>query len=336
MDVKTLKEKAVAEISSIKSVEDLKRVGTTLLGRKGLFSEYLQELKTVGQEQRKSLGQAINELKSWTEARLRELEELYKKEEQEQRERESRVDITMPGNKPLLGKAHPITLTFREMERIFSSLGFEVAEGPNVELDYYNFEALNLPKDHPARDMQDTFYVAPGVVLRTHTSPVQIRVMERQLPPIRIIAPGAVYRHDQDISHTPMFHQVEGLMVDRNVRFSDLKGILTIFLHEMFGEDVPLRFRPSYFPFTEPSAEVDIGCVICGGKGCRVCKETGWLEILGSGMVHPEVFRIVGYDPEEVSGFAFGMGVERIAMIKYGIDDIKQFYYNDVRFLTQF
>ena len=336
MDVKTLKEKAVAEISSIKSVEDLKRAGTVLLGRKGLFSEYLQELKTVGQEQRKSLGQAINELKSWTETRLRELEELYKKEEQEQRERESRVDITMPGNKPLLGKAHPITLTFKEMERIFSSLGFEVAEGPNVELDYYNFEALNLPKDHPARDMQDTFYVAPGVVLRTHTSPVQIRVMERQLPPIRIIAPGAVYRHDQDISHTPMFHQVEGLMVDRNVRFSDLKGILTIFLHEMFGENVPLRFRPSYFPFTEPSAEVDIGCVICGGKGCRVCKETGWLEILGSGMVHPEVFRTVGYDPEEVSGFAFGMGVERIAMIKYGIDDIKQFYYNDIRFLTQF
>ncbi len=336
MDVKTLKEKAVAEISSIKSVEDLKRVGTTLLGRRGLFSEYLRELKTVGPEQRKSFGQAINELKGWAEARLQELEALYKKEEQEQRERESWVDITMPGNRPLLGKAHPITLTFREMERIFSSLGFEVAEGPNIELDYYNFEALNLPKDHPARDMQDTFYVAPGVVLRTHTSPVQIRVMERQLPPIRIIAPGAVYRHDQDISHTPMFHQVEGLMVDRNVRFSDLKGILTVFLHEMFGENVPLRFRPSYFPFTEPSAEVDIGCVICGGKGCRVCKETGWLEILGSGMVHPEVFRNVGYDPEEVSGFAFGMGVERIAMIKYGIDDIKQFYYNDVRFLAQF
>ena len=336
MDVKTLKEKVVAEISSIKSVEDLKRVGTTLLGRRGLFSEYLQELKTVSQEQRKTLGQAINELKSWAEVRLQELEALYKKEEQEQRERESRVDITMPGNKPLFGKAHPITLIFREMERIFSSLGFEVAEGPNIELDYYNFEALNLPKDHPARDMQDTFYVAPGVVLRTHTSPVQIRVMERQLPPVRIIAPGAVYRHDQDISHTPMFHQVEGLMVDRNVRFSDLKGILTLFVHEMFGPDVPLRFRPSYFPFTEPSAEVDIGCVICGGKGCRVCKETGWLEILGSGLVHPEVFRIVGYDPDEVSGFAFGMGVERIAMIKFGIDDIKQFYYNDIRFLNQF
>jgi phenylalanyl-tRNA synthetase alpha chain len=336
LDVKTLKEKAVAEISSIKTVEDLKRVGTTLLGRKGLFSEYLQGLKSVGQDERKSLGQAINELKNWAEGRLRELEEQYGREEQERKERESRVDITMPGNRPLLGKAHPITIIFREMERIFNSLGFEVAEGPNVELDYYNFEALNLPKDHPARDMQDTFYVAPGVVLRTHTSPVQIRVMERKLPPIRIIAPGAVYRHDQDISHTPMFHQVEGLMVDRNVRFSDLKGILTVFVHEMFGPDVPLRFRPSYFPFTEPSAEVDIGCVICGGKGCRVCKQTGWLEILGSGLVHPEVFRIVGYDPEEVSGFAFGMGVERIAMIKFGIDDIKQFYNNDVRFLSQF
>ena len=336
MDVKTLKEKVVAEISAIKSVEDLKRVGTTLLGRKGVFTEYLQELKSVSQEQRRTFGQAINELKGWAEEKLKELEDLYGKEEQERREREAWVDITMPGNKPLLGKLHPITLTFREMERIFSSLGFEVAEGPNVELDYYNFEALNIPKDHPARDMQDTFYVAPGVVLRTHTSPVQIRVMERQLPPIRIIAPGAVYRHDQDISHSPMFHQVEGLMVDRNVRFSDLKGILTVFVHEMFGEGVPVRFRPGYFPFTEPSAEVDMGCVICRGSGCGVCKGTGWIEILGSGMVHPEVFRIVGYDPEEISGFAFGMGVERIAMIKYGIDDIKQFYYNDVRFLTQF
>jgi phenylalanyl-tRNA synthetase alpha chain len=336
LDVKTLKEKVEAEISAIKSVEDLKRVGTTLLGRKGVFTEYLQELKSVSQEQRRTFGQAINELKGWAEEKLKELEDLYGRQEQERREREAWVDITMPGNKPLLGKLHPITLTFREMERIFSSLGFEVAEGPNVELDYYNFEALNIPKDHPARDMQDTFYVAPGVVLRTHTSPVQIRVMERQLPPIRIIAPGAVYRHDQDISHSPMFHQVEGLMVDRNVRFSDLKGILTVFVHEMFGDGVPVRFRPGYFPFTEPSAEVDMGCVICRGSGCGVCKGTGWIEILGSGMVHPEVFRIVGYDPEEISGFAFGMGVERIAMIKYGIDDIKQFYYNDVRFLTQF
>ncbi len=336
MDVTTLKDKVVAEISAIKSVEDLKRVGTTLLGRKGVFAEYLQQLKSVSQAERRSFGQAINELKGWAEEKLKELDDRYGKEEQEKRERAAWVDITMPGARPVLGKLHPITLTFREMERIFASLGFEVAEGPNVELDYYNFEALNIPKDHPARDMQDTFYVAPGVVLRTHTSPVQIRVMEHQLPPIRIIAPGAVYRHDQDISHSPMFHQVEGLMVDRNVRFSDLKGILTIFVHEMFGEGVPVRFRPGYFPFTEPSAEVDMGCVICNGSGCGVCKGTGWIEILGSGMVHPEVFRIVGYDPEEISGFAFGMGVERIAMIKYGIDDIKQFYYNDARFLNQF
>ncbi len=336
MDVISLKEKVVAEISTVQSLEDLKRVGTFLLGRKGIFAEYLQELKNVNQEQRRTFGQAINELKGWAETKLKELEDVYTRAEQEKRERESFVDISMPGNKPLIGKLHPITLTFKEMERIFSTLGFEVAEGPNVELDYYNFEALNIPKDHPARDMQDTFYVSPGVVLRTHTSPVQIRVMERQLPPIRIIAPGAVYRHDQDISHSPMFHQVEGLMVDRNVRFSDLKGILTIFVHEMFGEGVPVRFRPGYFPFTEPSAEVDMGCVICSGSGCGVCKGTGWIEILGSGMVHPEVFRIVGYDPEEISGFAFGLGVERIAMIKYGIDDIKQFYYNDVRFLNQF
>ncbi len=213
---------------------------------------------------------------------------------------------------------------------------FSVAEGPDIELEYYNFEALNIPGDHPARDMQDTFYIAPGTVLRTHTSPVQIRTMESQLPPVKIIAPGAVYRCDHDISHTPMFHQVEGLMVDKNVRFSDLKGVLSLFVNEMFGQDTPLRFRPSYFPFTEPSAEVDIGCVICHGKGCRLCKDTGWLEILGSGMVHPQVFRNVGYDQEEITGFAFGMGVERVAMIKFGIDDIRQFYYNDIRFLSQF
>jgi phenylalanyl-tRNA synthetase alpha chain len=257
-------------------------------------------------------------------------------EERRKEDRLSWIDITMPGKTPLVGKKHPITQTLNEIIRIFSSLGFSVAEGPDVELDYYNFEALNIPKDHPARDMQDTFYITPGVMLRTHTSPVEIRVMESQPPPVRIIAPGAVYRCDQDISHSPMFHQVEGLMVDKNVRFSDLKGILSIFIQEMFGSRTPVRFRPSYFPFTEPSAEVDIGCVICGGSGCRVCKDTGWLEILGSGMSHPQVLRTVGYDPEEVTGFAFGIGVERIAMIKFGIDDIRQFYYNDMRFLSQF
>ncbi len=336
MDLTALKERIAEELASIHSMEDVRRVKVSLLGRKGVFPDYYERLKALGPEQRREAGREINGLKSQTEAGLGSLEAAYAETAQQQKAQEASIDVTLPGKKPLLGRRHPITLVFDEIISIFSSLGFSVAEGPDVELEYYNFEALNMPKDHPARDMQDTFYVAPGVVLRTHTSPVQIRAMERRVPPIRIIAPGAVYRHDQDISHTPMFHQVEGLMVDRNVRFSDLKGVLTMFVSEVFGQNVPVRFRPSYFPFTEPSAEVDIGCVICKGAGCGVCKKTGWLEILGSGAVHPQLFRNVGYDPEEVSGFAFGMGVERIAMIKFGIDDIKQFYNNDIRFLSQF
>ena len=309
---------------------------TLLLGRKGILSEYIDRIKTLDKEERKTFGREINLLKQWAEEKLKKFKQFYEDEERNRRERAIWIDTSMPGKTPVTGKKHPITQTLEEIIRIFSSLGFSVAEGPDIESDYYNFEALNIPHDHPARDMQDTFYIKKGVVLRTHTSPVQIRVMESQLPPVKIIAPGAVYRCDSDVSHTPMFHQVEGLMVDRHMRFSDLKGILSIFIQEMFGSDTPLRFRPSYFPFTEPSAEVDIGCVICGGSGCRLCKDTGWLEILGSGMVHPQVFRIVGYDPEEVTGFAFGMGVERVAMIKFGIDDIRQFYYNDIRFLSQF
>ena len=336
MNIDELRNRVESEISSLKTFEDLKRVKASLLGRKGLFSEYLDALRLLEREEKKVFGKEINSLKAITEGRLRELESFYIEDEKRKQDDLSRIDFTMPGKIPVLGKKHPITQTFEEIIRIFSSLGFSVAEGPDIELEYYNFEALNIPKDHPARDMQDTFYIKPGIVLRTHTSPVQIRTMESQLPPVKIIAPGSVYRCDNDISHTPMFHQVEGLMVDKRVRFSDLKGILTIFVHEIFGENTPLRFRPSYFPFTEPSAEVDIGCVICDGDGCRVCKETGWLEILGSGMVHPQVLRIVGYDPEEVTGFAFGMGVERIAMLKFGIDDIRQFYYNDIRFLSQF
>jgi len=336
VNIDELRNRVESEISSLKTFEDLKRVKASLLGRKGLFSEYLDALRLLDREEKKVFGKEINSLKAITEGRLRELESFYIEDEKRKQDDLSRIDITMPGKIPVLGKKHPITQTFEEIIRIFSSLGFSVAEGPDIELEYYNFEALNIPKDHPARDMQDTFYIKPGIVLRTHTSPVQIRTMESQLPPVKIIAPGSVYRCDNDISHTPMFHQVEGLMVDKRVRFSDLKGILTIFVHQIFGENTPLRFRPSYFPFTEPSAEVDIGCVICDGDGCRVCKETGWLEILGSGMVHPQVLRIVGYDPEEVTGFAFGMGVERIAMLKFGIDDIRQFYYNDIRFLSQF
>jgi phenylalanyl-tRNA synthetase alpha chain len=336
LNIDKLKDKVEHGISSIKTIEDVRKVKAYLVGRKGIFSEYIDTIKSLDKEERKVFGKEINNLKVSTENRLREIETRYEAEERRKEEQASLIDITMPGKIPLIGKKHPITQTFDEIIRIFASLGFSVAEGPDIESDYYNFEALNIPKDHPARDMQDTFYIKQGVVLRTHTSPVQVRVMESQLPPVKIIAPGAVYRCDNDISHTPMFHQVEGLMVDKNVKFSDLKGILSIFVHEMFGAKTPLRFRPSYFPFTEPSAEVDIGCVICNGDGCRVCKETGWLEILGSGMVHPQVFRIVGYDPEEVTGFAFGMGVERIAMLKFSIDDIRQFYYNDLRFLSQF
>jgi phenylalanyl-tRNA synthetase alpha chain len=235
-----------------------------------------------------------------------------------------------------MGKRHPITQTLDEIVQIFSHFGFEVVEGPEVELDYYNFEALNIPKGHPAREMQATFFISEDVVLRTHTSPVQVRTMEKRRPPIRVICPGAVYRCDSDPTHSPMFHQVEGLLVDRGITFADLKGVLTVFVHEMFGEETKLRFRPSFFPFTEPSAEVDIECFICGGKGCGVCSNTGWLEILGSGMVDPAVYQFVNYDPEEVTGFAFGMGIERIAMLKFGINDIRLFFNNDLRFLRQF
>ena len=336
MNIEELRQKVESGISAVKTVEDLKGLKLSLLGRKGLIASHLEGLKSLEKEERKAFGQAINSLKSVAEQRLGELEDRFAEEEKRRDQARSWIDITLPGKVPTVGRYHPITRTFDEILRIFTALGFSVAEGPNIETEHYNFEALNIPKDHPARDMQDTFYIKPGVVLRTHTSPMQVRVMETQLPPVRIISPGSVYRCDQDVSHTPMFHQVEGLMVDKGVRFSDLKGVLTVFIHEMFGENTPVRFRPSYFPFTEPSAEIDIGCVICRGDGCRLCKDTGWLEILGSGVVHPQVLRGVGYDPEEVSGFAFGVGVERIAMIRFGIDDIRQFYYNDMRFLSQF
>ncbi|MBI3599955.1 MAG: phenylalanine--tRNA ligase subunit alpha, partial [Nitrospinae bacterium] len=245
-------------------------------------------------------------------------------------------DITLPGRLPDIGSIHPLTKVLNEVVDIFIGMGFTIEEGPEIELDYYNFEALNIPKDHPARDMQDTFYITDDVILRTHTSPVQVRTMERRPPPLKIIAPGKVYRCDADITHSPMFHQVEGFMVDKDITFGDLKGMLELFVHQFFGKDIALRFRPSFFPFTEPSAEVDIQCVICKGSGCRVCKGTGWLEILGSGMIDPAVFSYVKYDPEEWTGFAFGMGIERIAMLKYGVDDIRLFFENDLRFLKQF
>jgi phenylalanyl-tRNA synthetase alpha chain len=246
------------------------------------------------------------------------------------------LDITLPGGTYRLGHRHPITRVEDEICDIFSRMGFEITEGPEVELDYYNFEALNIPKDHPARDMQDTFYVSDNVVLRTHTSPMQVRTMEKKRPPVWVVIPGKTYRRDSDVSHTAMFQQIEGLVVDKGITFGDLKGVLTSFVHQFFSPDTPLRFRPSFFPFTEPSAEVDIGCVICRGEGCRTCGFKGWLEILGSGMVDPEVYKFVDYDPEEVTGFAFGVGIERVAMLKYGIEDIRLFYENDLRFLKQF
>lgn len=323
-------EAVAAAGADLKALETLR---VRYLGRKGELTALFKALGQVEAAARPAVGKTLNEVKTRLEALL---ESAIQKAKEEVAREGYFLDVTTPGRRPLRGRLHPITQTAMEIAAIFNRLGFETVEGPEVELDYYNFEALNIPKDHPARDMQDTFYISDEVVLRTHTSPLQVRTMERKKPPIKIIAPGKAYRCDSDVTHSPMFHQVEGLMVGEGVSFGDLKGVLTVFVHQMFGPDVGLRFRPSFFPFTEPSAEVDIQCVICKGVGCRVCSQTGWLEILGSGMVDPEVFKMVGYDPEQVSGFAFGMGIERIAMLKYGINDLRLFYENDLRFLRQF
>jgi phenylalanyl-tRNA synthetase alpha chain len=333
-EVKILEGAALREIAQAPSPEELESLRVKYLGRKGALTQVLRSLKELPPETRRPVGQEANRVKAALETAL-DLRIAALKEAQ-RRGAGPAIDVTLPGRRPPLGRLHPLNQVMAEVCDIFLHLGFEAVEGPEVELDWYNFEALNLPPDHPARDMQDTYYFNDKVLLRTHTSPMQIRTMERRQPPVRIIAPGKVYRRDSDITHAPMFHQVEGLLVDRGVTFADLKGTLTAFVHEMFGPEVSLRFRPSYFPFTEPSAEVDIECVICRGAGCRVCKITGWLEILGAGMVHPAVFEAVGYDPEEVTGFAFGLGIERIAMLKYGIDDIRLFFDNDLRFLRQF
>ncbi len=334
--IKKIEYEAMGLVSQAHSEEELERVRVRYLGRKGELTLILRGLSSLPESERREVGRLANLLKK----KLEEAVSLRRQEiralRREEMLQKDWIDITLPGRPLSLGSLHPITIVFQEIINIFTRLGFEVAEGPEVELDYYNFEALNIPKDHPARDMQDTFYISEEVLLRTHTSPVQIRVMEAYKPPIRIIAPGKVYRRDADISHSPMFHQVEGFMVDEQVSFSDLKGVLEAFSHQMFGPEVRLRFRPSFLPCTDPSAEVDITCVICQGSGCRVCSQTGWLEILGSGMIHPEVFKVVGYDPETFTGFAFGMGVERIAMLKFGIDDIRLFFENDLRFLRQF
>lgn len=337
--IRALSEAGLGALSAARTESDLLEAKGRYFGKKGAVSEILKTISTLPVEEKKRIGAAANEargtLESAFDARLAEIRE----KERRAKEGKERVDVTLPGRAPAVGHRHPVSRTLSEIVSVFQRLGFSVRGGPEIEKDYYNFEALNIPKDHPARDMQDTFYVDwPGgdLVLRTHTSPIQIRTMESMRPPVRVIAPGAVYRCDSDVTHSPMFHQVEGFAVDRSATMADLKGLLTEFCRMMFGPDLPLRFRPSFFPFTEPSAEVDIRCVICRGAGCRVCKASGWLEILGCGMIDPAVFGFVGYDPEEHTGFAFGMGVERIAMLRHGINDIRLFFENDIRFLSQF
>jgi len=327
---------ALTELQHVQAEDALQELRVKYLGKKGILTSVMKGLGALSVEERPAAGQMVNNVKARLETEVGAMLNRIRLEDKEKKLRNERVDVTLPGRRRPLGTKHPITLVTEEIVDIFAGLGFQVAEGPEIEKDYYNFEALNIPKDHPARDMQDTFFVSDSVVLRTHTSPVQIRTMLKQPPPVRIIAPGTVYRCDSDATHSPMFHQVEGLMVDKGITFSDLKGILTSFVNQCFGSGVGVRLRPSFFPFTEPSAEVDIACVICKGKGCRVCKNTGWLEILGSGMVDPEVFRHVSYDPETFTGFAFGMGIERIAMLKYGISDMRLLFENDLRFLRQF
>ena len=334
-ELNTLQTLAKEELTTVSNSDQLEDFRIKFLGRKGEFSSIMKGLGKVPKEDKPRLGQLANSVK-------KEVEFLYNEKKQSLNassaasNNSSTIDLSLPGRKPETGKLHPVTQIMNEVCAIFESLGFSVAEGPDVEHDHYNFEALNIPAHHPARDMHDTFYISDSILLRTHTSPMQARIMETQQPPLRVIAPGKVYRCDSDITHTPMFHQVEGFLVDKNISFADLKGVLTIFTQKTFDKKLELRFRPSFFPFTEPSAEVDIACVMCNGKGCRVCKHTGWLEILGAGMIDPEVFKKVGYNPEVYSGFAFGLGIERIAMLKYGIDDIRLYYENDLRFLSQF
>lgn len=331
-----LRNEALQAIASASNEEQLQSIRIRLLGRKGELTALMKGLGALSPEERPLIGQLVNGVRDQIESTLDSALTAELDRVKNERLQSERVDVTLPGRNSLIGTKHPISLIVEEVCDIFAGLGFSVAEGPEIEHDWYNFEALNFPPEHPARDMQDTFFVENNLLLRTHTSPVQIRTMLKKKPPVRIIAPGTVYRCDSDATHSPMFHQIEGLMVDKGVTFGDLKGILTVFTNQLFGQSTGVRLRPSFFPFTEPSAEVDIACVICNAKGCRVCKNSGWLEILGAGMVDPEVYRHVNYDADDISGFAFGMGIERIAMLKYGINDMRLLFENDVRFLRQF
>ncbi|CUH96195.1 Phenylalanine-tRNA ligase alpha subunit [Propionispora sp. 2/2-37] len=336
--LESLKKAALQELKEADTLGVLNELRVKYLGKKGSLTGVLKGLGNLQPEERPRIGQIVNAIRTQLEMEIANKSDELKQAELDKRLASERIDVTLPGRTSNIGSRHPLTLTLDRIKDTFMRMGFDIADGPEVETDYYSFEALNLPKDHPARDMQDSFYITSDILLRPHTSPVQVRTMQAADPgqPIRIIAPGKVYRRDYDATHSPMFHQVEGLVVDRGIRFSDLKGTLELFIYEIFGNDVRVRFRPSFFPFTEPSAEVDVSCVMCGGKGCRVCSGTGWLEILGSGMVHPRVLEMSRFDSDKVSGFAFGMGVERIAMLVYGIDDLRLFYDNDLRFLRQF
>ena len=336
--VQEVLDRALAEVAGARSTSDLEQVRVRVLGRSGQLTTLLRSLGSIPAAERPRIGEQTNRAKASVEAAIAARLEGLKAEERRVTLQADRPDLTLPGRRPDPGPVHPITRVTEEIIEVFEGLGFSVAEGPEVESDYYNFAALNFPDDHPARDMQDTFHVGPDALLRTHTSPVQIRTMKAQRPPVRIICLGKVYRRDLlDATHSPMFHQVEGLAVDKHITMADLKATLQLFAREMFGPTSGVRFRPSFFPFTEPSAEFDVRCFKCGGDGaCRFCKNSGWLEIGGSGMVHPNVLRNVGYDPEEVTGWAFGMGIDRIALLKYEIDDIRLFFDNDLRFLQQF
>jgi phenylalanyl-tRNA synthetase alpha chain len=324
---------AVAAADSLPALEALR---VKYLGRKGALTDVLRGLGQAPEAERPALGQAANEVKAAISQVLDERKTALEAQEAGKRASRNRIDLSLPGRKPRMGHMHLIPQVTEEILSIFFQMGFQVASGPDVETEYYNFDSLNTPSDHPARDTHDTFFVSPGVVLRTHTSPVQMRVIERFQPPVAIVAPGRVYRVDYDASHSPMFFQIEGLLVDEGVSFADLKGTLMLFVHRFFGPDTRLRFRPHFFPFTEPSAEMDISCTVCKGSGCRICKNSGWLEILGCGMVHPEVFRYANYDSEKYTGYAFGFGVDRIAMLKHALDSISYLYENDLRFVEQF
>ncbi|MBE6048315.1 MAG: phenylalanine--tRNA ligase subunit alpha [Clostridium sp.] len=332
-----IKETALSEIESLKTIEAVQELRVKFLGKKGELTTILKSMGGLAKEERPIVGKMVNDVKKIVEERLDVAQAKIKEREKAAKLRSEVIDITLPGNKKVIGKRHPLELTLEKMKDIFISMGFTIEDGPEVELDHYNFEALNIPKNHPARSEQDTLYINDNIVLRTQTSPVQVRVMEKQEPPIKMISPGKVYRADSvDPTHSPIFYQMEGLVIDKGVTFADLKGTLELFAKKMFGDNVKTKFRPHHFPFTEPSAEMDATCFVCGGKGCNVCKNSGWIELLGCGMVHPQVLRNCGLDPEVYSGFAFGFGVDRMVMLNYGLDDIRLLYESDMRFLNQF